>query len=63
MLIPLLFTLLTHNCAAMPSLNHLIKFDKTVVGLISKDDESEYKGEMQQLTDYFRVSNLSINVD
>ncbi|KAK3522309.1 hypothetical protein QTP86_002559 [Hemibagrus guttatus] len=35
---PLLFTLLTHDCAAMHSSNHIVKFadDTTVVGLISK---------------------------
>ncbi|KAK3548525.1 hypothetical protein QTP70_013370 [Hemibagrus guttatus] len=39
---PLLFTLLTHDCAAMHSSNHIIKFadDMTVVGLISKNEES-----------------------
>ncbi|KAK3534564.1 hypothetical protein QTP86_016659, partial [Hemibagrus guttatus] len=38
---PLLFTLLTHDCAAMHSSNHIIKVanDTTVVGLISKNDE------------------------
>ncbi|KAK3519942.1 hypothetical protein QTP70_008205 [Hemibagrus guttatus] len=38
---PLLFTLLAHDCAAMHSTNHIIKFavDTTVVGLISKNDE------------------------
>ncbi|KAK3533494.1 hypothetical protein QTP70_023360, partial [Hemibagrus guttatus] len=38
---PLLFTLLTHDCAAMHSSNHIVKFtdDMTVVGLISKNDE------------------------
>ncbi|KAI4890335.1 hypothetical protein NFI96_001135 [Prochilodus magdalenae] len=38
---PLLFTLLTHDCAAMHSSNHIIKFadDTTVVGLISKNTE------------------------
>ncbi|KAK3553651.1 hypothetical protein QTP70_006859 [Hemibagrus guttatus] len=40
---PLLFTLLTHDCAAMHSLNHIVKFanDTTMVGLISKNDESD----------------------
>ncbi|XDV14228.1 hypothetical protein PO909_002405, partial [Leuciscus waleckii] len=42
---PLLFTLLTHDCAAKHSSNHLIKFadDTTVVGLISQNDESAYR--------------------
>ncbi|KAI5101429.1 gastrula zinc finger protein XlCGF28.1-like [Silurus meridionalis] len=40
---PLLFTLLTHDCAPRHSSNHIIKFadDTTVVGLISKNDEEE----------------------
>ncbi|KAK1794318.1 hypothetical protein P4O66_011204, partial [Electrophorus voltai] len=48
---PLLFTLLTHDCAAMHSLNHIIKFadDTTVVGLINKDNESAYREEVQEL--------------
>ncbi|KAK3556547.1 hypothetical protein QTP70_009456 [Hemibagrus guttatus] len=35
---PLLFTLLTHDCAAMHSSSHIIKFadDMTVVGLIKQ---------------------------
>ncbi|KAK3547397.1 hypothetical protein QTP86_018896 [Hemibagrus guttatus] len=41
---PLLFTLLTHDCAALHSLILIIKFadDTIVVGLISKNDESVY---------------------
>ncbi|KAI5099295.1 hypothetical protein C0J45_11434 [Silurus meridionalis] len=40
------------NCVAMHSSNHTIKFadDTTVVGLISKNDESAYREEVQQLT-------------
>ncbi|KAK3533924.1 hypothetical protein QTP70_034915 [Hemibagrus guttatus] len=49
---PLLFTLLTHDCAAMHSSNHIVNFanDTTVVGLISKNDESAYREEVQRLT-------------
>ncbi|KAK3514210.1 hypothetical protein QTP70_009469 [Hemibagrus guttatus] len=49
---PLLFTLLTHVCAAMHSLKHIIKFtnDTTVVGLISKNHESAYREEVLRLT-------------
>ncbi len=38
---PLLFTLLTHDCTAKFSSNHIIKFadDTSVVGLISNNDE------------------------
>ncbi len=42
---PLLFTLLTHDCTAKFSSNHIIKFadDTTVVGLISNNDETHYR--------------------
>ncbi|KAI5606429.1 gastrula zinc finger protein XlCGF28.1-like [Silurus asotus] len=62
---PLLFTLLTHDCVAMHSSNHIIKFadDTTVVGLISKNDESAYREEVQQLTAWCGANNLSLNVD
>ncbi|KAK3511679.1 hypothetical protein QTP70_014552 [Hemibagrus guttatus] len=65
MLSPLLFTLLTHDCAAMHSSNHIIKFtdDTTVVGLISKDDESAYREEVQRLTARCKANNLSLNVE
>ncbi|KAI5609016.1 gastrula zinc finger protein XlCGF28.1-like [Silurus asotus] len=51
-LIPLLFTLLTHDCVATHSLNHIIKFadNTTVVGLISKNDELAYREEVQRRT-------------
>ncbi|KAK3553086.1 hypothetical protein QTP86_031354, partial [Hemibagrus guttatus] len=50
---PLLFTLLTHDCAAMHSSNHII----------SKNDESAYREEVQQLTAWCKAKNLSLNVD
>ncbi|XP_062898275.1 cilia- and flagella-associated protein 299 isoform X2 [Mobula hypostoma] len=62
---PLLFTLLTHDCAATHSSNHIIKFadDTTVVGLISKNNESAYREEVQRLTDWCRANNLSLKVN
>ncbi|KAI5619000.1 gastrula zinc finger protein XlCGF28.1-like [Silurus asotus] len=62
---PLLFTLLTHDCVAMHSSNHIIEFadDTTVVGLISKNDESAYREEVQRLTAWCEANNLSLNVD
>lgn len=61
---PLLFTLLIHNCTAMHSSNH-IKFpdDATVVGIISKNDESASREEVKQLTALCEANNLSQNVD
>ncbi|KAI4890616.1 hypothetical protein NFI96_006819, partial [Prochilodus magdalenae] len=57
--------MMTHDCAAMHSSNHIIKFadDMTVVGLMSKNDESAYREEVQRLTDWCRTNNLSLNVD
>ncbi|KAK1788023.1 hypothetical protein P4O66_016497 [Electrophorus voltai] len=61
----LLFTLLTHDCAAMHSLNHIIKFadDTTVVGLINKDNESAYREEVRELVSWCKANNLYLNVD
>ncbi|KAK3505592.1 hypothetical protein QTP70_005236 [Hemibagrus guttatus] len=49
----------------MHSSNHIIKFadDMTVVGLISKNDESAYREEVQRLTAWCEANNLSLNVD
>ncbi|KAK1785741.1 hypothetical protein P4O66_003101 [Electrophorus voltai] len=62
---PLLFTLLTHDCAAMHSSNHIIEFadDTTVVGLINKDNESAYREEVRELVSWCKVNNLYLNVD
>ncbi|KAI5104433.1 gastrula zinc finger protein XlCGF28.1-like [Silurus meridionalis] len=48
----------------MHSSNH-IKFadDTTVVGLISKNDESAYREEVQRLTAWCRANTLTLNVD
>ncbi len=53
----LLFMLLTHDCIAKFSSNHIIKFadDTTVVGLISNNDET-------QLAEWCGTNNLSLNV-
>ncbi|KAK3560577.1 hypothetical protein QTP86_010915 [Hemibagrus guttatus] len=49
----------------MHSSNHIIKFadDTTMVGLISKNDESAYKEDVQHLTAWCKVNSLSLNVD
>ncbi len=61
---PLLFTLLTHDCTAKFSSNHIIKFanDTTVVGLISNNDETPYREEVAQLVEWCGANNLSLNV-
>ncbi len=62
---PALFTLFTHDCTPIYSSNSMVKFaNDTVVGLISGNDETHYKEEVQHLvmwcsddvTDPFLVS-------
>ncbi|KAJ8354257.1 hypothetical protein SKAU_G00218240 [Synaphobranchus kaupii] len=61
---PLLFTLLTHDCTTTYSTNHMAKFadDTTLVGLITKDDETHYRKEVDLLTTWCRDNNLLLNV-
>ncbi|KAK3558689.1 hypothetical protein QTP86_024498, partial [Hemibagrus guttatus] len=49
----------------MHSSNYIVKFpdDTTVVGLISKNDESAYREEVQCLTAWCKANSLSLNVD
>ncbi|KAK3525032.1 hypothetical protein QTP86_013473 [Hemibagrus guttatus] len=49
----------------MHSSNHITKFadDTTVVGLISKNDKSAYREEVQRLTAWCKANNLSLNVE
>ncbi|KAL0195034.1 hypothetical protein M9458_008606, partial [Cirrhinus mrigala] len=44
--------------------NHIIKFadDTTVVGLISNNDKTPYRGEVAQLVEWCGANNLSLNV-
>ncbi len=57
--------LLTHDCTATFSSNHIIKFadDTTVVGLISNNDETHYREEVAQLAEWCGANNLSLNVE
>ncbi|KAI3371234.1 hypothetical protein L3Q82_023539 [Scortum barcoo] len=61
---PLLFTLLTHDCTPTHSSIHLVKFadDTTLVGLITKGDETHYRKEVQLLTRWCKDNNLLLNV-
>ncbi|KAL0161079.1 hypothetical protein M9458_044804, partial [Cirrhinus mrigala] len=61
---PLLFMLLTHDCTAKFSSNHIIKFadGTTVVGLISNNGETPYREEVAQLVEWCGGNNLSLSV-
>ena len=62
---PLLFTLMTHDCCARFSTNHIMKYadDTTVVGLIRDDNELAYREEVKQLVDWCNTNNLILNVE
>ena len=62
---PLLFTLLTHDCSTRSSSNHFIKFadDTTVVGLVTNNEETQYRQEVENLVTWCKNNNLSLNVD
>ena len=48
---PLLYSLYTHDCVALFGSNRVIKFadDTTVIGLITNDDETAYRSEVENL--------------
>ena len=50
--VPLLYSLSTHDCTARHDYNTIIKFDndKTVVCLITDNDETAYREEVGDLT-------------
>ncbi len=56
--------LLTHDCTAKFSSNHIIKIadDTSVVGLISNNDETHYREEVAQLVEWCGANKLSLNV-
>ena len=55
--------LFTHECTAIHSSNMAMKFagDTTVVGLISDNDETHYREEVQHLTQWCSSKNLILN--
>ena len=61
---PLLYALFTHDCTPRHNSNTIIKFavDITVVGLITNNDETDYREEIRDLTVWCKDNNLSLNV-
>uniref|UniRef100_A0A8C6PWZ8 Smoothelin b n=1 Tax=Nothobranchius furzeri TaxID=105023 RepID=A0A8C6PWZ8_NOTFU len=59
----LLYSLYTHDCSPTHNNTLIIKFadDTTVVGLISKGDEAEYREEVLKLAAWCSEHNLSLN--
>ncbi|KAK3572709.1 hypothetical protein QTP86_006144 [Hemibagrus guttatus] len=60
---PALFTLFTHDCKSIHSSNTIVKFadDTIVVGLISGNDETHYREEVQHLVECCVESDLVLN--
>ncbi|KAK7944830.1 hypothetical protein WMY93_000558 [Mugilogobius chulae] len=62
---PLLYTLFTHDCFASSSSNLIVKFagDTTVLGLITNNNEVDYRSEVQHLLSWCHNNNLVQNTN
>ena len=60
---PLLYSLFTYDCTTIHGSNTIVKFadDTTVIGLISNNDETAYREEVQHLTAWCANNNLALN--
>lgn len=60
---PLLFTLYTHDLEASNANNVIIKYadDTTIIGLISSNDESHYREEVENVVQWSMENNLLLN--
>ena len=60
---PFLYSLYTHDCKPVHGCNSIIKFadDTTVIGLISDNDETAYREEVQHLATWCADNNLLLN--
>src|SRR4029434_142282 len=61
---PLLYSLHTQDCVATHSSNIILKFadNTTILGLISKNDETAYRDEVRGLVAWCQDNNLSLNI-
>uniref|UniRef100_A0A8C4TPM0 Reverse transcriptase domain-containing protein n=1 Tax=Erpetoichthys calabaricus TaxID=27687 RepID=A0A8C4TPM0_ERPCA len=59
---PLLYSVYTHDCISKYSSNTILKFadDTTVIGLISKDDETAYREEVRLLAEWCQDNDLTL---
>ncbi len=60
---PILYSLFTHDCIPVHGSKSIIKFadDTTVVGLISGNDETAYRDDVQHLATWCANNNLALN--
>ena len=59
-----MYSLFTHDCVAKHDSNTISKFakDRTVVGLITDNDEAAYREEVRHLAVWCQDNNFSLNV-
>ena len=62
---PVLYSLFTHDCVVTHDSNSIIKFadDMTVVGLITKNNDTAYREEVRSLAEWCQENNISLNVN
>ncbi len=62
---PLLYSLYTHDCTATHSSNVIVKFADDTMGicLITDNDETAYREEVNTLTKWCQENHLSLNID
>ena len=62
---PKLYSLFTFDCTAMYPGNLVLKFadDTTVTGLISNNDETDYRHEIDRIVHWCETNNLFLNVN
>uniref|UniRef100_A0A669BIH3 Reverse transcriptase domain-containing protein n=1 Tax=Oreochromis niloticus TaxID=8128 RepID=A0A669BIH3_ORENI len=62
---PFLYSLFTHDCRPADGSNTIIKFadDTTVIGLISDNDETAYREEVDRLAEWCDRNNLLLNTE
>lgn len=60
----ILFTIYTSDCRSSSENTIIIKYadDTVIVGLISKDDESDYKEQVENFTEWCKNNFLNLNV-
>ncbi len=60
---PLLYTLFTHDCSASSPSNLIVKYanDTTVLSLITSNDETDYRNDVQHLASWCDNNNLVLN--
>ena len=61
---PMLYSIFTYDCVALHDNTVIIKFadDTTICGLISKNDESTYRAQVESTVKWCDENNLTLNV-